>query len=355
MTTRVHFIHGLEGSPSGSKARLLARRFDAVTPAMDTSDFEGCVAQHAALLTEGRGPDVLAGSSFGGAVAVALLQRGHWAGADPAPRPGGLALRPSGGAAARGPGVDSRTGAGTTWCRRSTAAASRRAVIPSSSGSSRWRTTTPSTRAWRTVPSSIGSAGSRRVGSAGRGGPLTRIRGPNRDPRPALRPRPSTPPFGLDLRRGRPAPGPGPARAAIPACCVHFASRRTMVKTGRCGLRRVEGPRLRPVVSRARSRLESRAWRSATNPPVCATTWPPPMPATGGASPAPARAGAGRSASPSPARRGTPPAAHTAAACGPLFRPSPWRACTTLPPATPAGCPLPPWTPSTASSTTRAA
>ena len=82
MTIRVHFIHGLEGSPSGSKARLLARHFDAVTPAMDTSDFEGCVARHAALLAEGEGdrPDVLAGSSFGGAVAVALLQRGHWAG-----------------------------------------------------------------------------------------------------------------------------------------------------------------------------------------------------------------------------------------------------------------------------------
>ena len=81
MTIRVHFIHGLEGSPSGSKARLLARHFDAVTPAMDTSDFEACVAQHAALLADGgAGPNVLAGSSFGGAVAVALLQRGHWAG-----------------------------------------------------------------------------------------------------------------------------------------------------------------------------------------------------------------------------------------------------------------------------------
>ena len=80
MTIRVHFIHGLEGSPSGSKARLLARHFEAVTPAMDTSDFEGCVAQHAALLAAGRAPDVLAGSSFGGAVAVALLQRGHWSG-----------------------------------------------------------------------------------------------------------------------------------------------------------------------------------------------------------------------------------------------------------------------------------
>ena len=37
MTVRVHFIHGLEGSPNGSKARLLARHFDAVTPAMDTA------------------------------------------------------------------------------------------------------------------------------------------------------------------------------------------------------------------------------------------------------------------------------------------------------------------------------
>ena len=79
-TIRVHFIHGLEGSPSGSKARLLAHHFDATTPAMDTSDFEGCVALHAELLAGAGRPDVLAGSSFGGAVAVALLQRGHWVG-----------------------------------------------------------------------------------------------------------------------------------------------------------------------------------------------------------------------------------------------------------------------------------
>ena len=80
MAIRVHFIHGLDGSPNGSKARHLALHFDAVTPAMDTSDFEGCVARHAALLSAGGGPGVLAGSSFGGAVAVALLQRGYWAG-----------------------------------------------------------------------------------------------------------------------------------------------------------------------------------------------------------------------------------------------------------------------------------
>ena len=80
MTIRVHFIHGLDGSPNGSKARHLALHFDAVTPVMDTSDFEGCVARHAALLSASEDPGVLVGSSFGGAVAVALLQRGHWAG-----------------------------------------------------------------------------------------------------------------------------------------------------------------------------------------------------------------------------------------------------------------------------------
>ncbi len=76
---RVQFIHGLEGSPQGAKARLFAEHFDARTPAMDTSDFDACVEVHAELL-RGFEPDVLIGSSFGGAVAVALLQRGLWRG-----------------------------------------------------------------------------------------------------------------------------------------------------------------------------------------------------------------------------------------------------------------------------------
>jgi pimeloyl-ACP methyl ester carboxylesterase len=76
---RVQFIHGLEGSPRGSKARLLAEHFEARTPAMDTSDFETCVAVQARVLEAFR-PEVLVGSSFGGAVAVALLQRGLWRG-----------------------------------------------------------------------------------------------------------------------------------------------------------------------------------------------------------------------------------------------------------------------------------
>jgi hypothetical protein len=76
---RVQFIHGLEGSPQGSKAQLLAQHFTALTPAMDTGDFAACVAVQAEALVRFR-PDVLVGSSFGGAVAVELLQRGLWRG-----------------------------------------------------------------------------------------------------------------------------------------------------------------------------------------------------------------------------------------------------------------------------------
>lgn len=76
---RVQFVHGLEGSPQGSKARMLAEHFDARTPAMDTSTFQSCVETQARVLAEFE-PDVLVGSSFGGAVVVALLERGLWRG-----------------------------------------------------------------------------------------------------------------------------------------------------------------------------------------------------------------------------------------------------------------------------------
>lgn len=76
---KVHFIHGLESSPQSRKARVLAEHFAAETPAMDTSDFDACVELHAARL-KARTPDVLIGSSFGGAVAQALLQQQRWAG-----------------------------------------------------------------------------------------------------------------------------------------------------------------------------------------------------------------------------------------------------------------------------------
>lgn len=76
---RVQFIHGLESSPQSTKARTLAEHFETLTPDMQTNNFEGCVAQQQRALEEFR-PDVIVGSSFGGAVSVALLQRGLWHG-----------------------------------------------------------------------------------------------------------------------------------------------------------------------------------------------------------------------------------------------------------------------------------
>jgi pimeloyl-ACP methyl ester carboxylesterase len=76
---RVHFIHGLEGSPQGAKPRFLALHFDTVAPAMDTSDLAGAIATQRAALAASA-PDVVVGSSFGGAIAVALLADGSWRG-----------------------------------------------------------------------------------------------------------------------------------------------------------------------------------------------------------------------------------------------------------------------------------
>jgi len=76
---RVLFIHGQESSPQGTKARLFAEHFAALTPAMDTRDFEACVAQQAEAIRR-FAPDVVVGSSFGGGIALALLQRGVWRG-----------------------------------------------------------------------------------------------------------------------------------------------------------------------------------------------------------------------------------------------------------------------------------
>jgi alpha-beta hydrolase superfamily lysophospholipase len=72
-------MHGLESSPQGNKARYLARHFEAHTPAMDTGDFQACYEQQAREVAAFR-PDVVVGSSFGGALAVLLLVRGAWAG-----------------------------------------------------------------------------------------------------------------------------------------------------------------------------------------------------------------------------------------------------------------------------------
>jgi len=46
---------------------------------MDTSDFAACVELQAVTVRQFR-PDVVVGSSFGGAVVVELLRRGEWSG-----------------------------------------------------------------------------------------------------------------------------------------------------------------------------------------------------------------------------------------------------------------------------------
>ena len=76
---RVLFVHGLMSSPKGTKAVYLAERFEARTPAMNVGDFMGCVAQQAAEI-EAFDPDVVIGSSFGGAVVLTLLRQDLWTG-----------------------------------------------------------------------------------------------------------------------------------------------------------------------------------------------------------------------------------------------------------------------------------
>ncbi len=76
---RVLLLHGLEGSPSGAKAQALRRSFELDAPALPTGDFGGCEALAVERL-QACPPDVLVGSSFGGAVALRLILEGHWRG-----------------------------------------------------------------------------------------------------------------------------------------------------------------------------------------------------------------------------------------------------------------------------------
>ena len=96
--TRVVFLHGLESGPNGSKARFLGAHFDTYAPSLDTSKilairasseaatpdqideaFRAPIAQ-ALRAVEAFKPDVVVGSSFGGAVLHALVNAGHWDG-----------------------------------------------------------------------------------------------------------------------------------------------------------------------------------------------------------------------------------------------------------------------------------
>lgn len=83
-TTKVLFLHGKEGNPEGSKVLYLkSMGYEVFCPAYNTGkgdpDFgkyvPGCVEVAKRALRDFR-PDVVVGSSFGGAVLLQLLQEG---------------------------------------------------------------------------------------------------------------------------------------------------------------------------------------------------------------------------------------------------------------------------------------
>jgi len=72
---RILYLHGLGSGPNAYKAALLRERgHDVTTPALDNDDFDRSVQQATEALVVAQ-PDVIVGSSRGGAVAVNLT--GH--------------------------------------------------------------------------------------------------------------------------------------------------------------------------------------------------------------------------------------------------------------------------------------
>jgi len=76
MSAKVLFLHGLEGSPTGSKARrLIDAGFDVVAPALPRDDWDAALAIAREAYAVHR-PAVVVGSSRGGALALALRPEG---------------------------------------------------------------------------------------------------------------------------------------------------------------------------------------------------------------------------------------------------------------------------------------
>jgi alpha/beta superfamily hydrolase len=82
---RILFLHGLESKPGGSKSRFLAERYGAVTPALGCSApleprmIDAALAVARAAIAE-HDPELIVGSSFGGAITVRLLREGDFRG-----------------------------------------------------------------------------------------------------------------------------------------------------------------------------------------------------------------------------------------------------------------------------------
>lgn len=81
----IMYLHGLEGSPQGTKGRWMQTYFSAVAPEMPASrdNFEHSFAASykvAKSAVQTHQPDVIVGSSFGGGILMKLLQSGDWSG-----------------------------------------------------------------------------------------------------------------------------------------------------------------------------------------------------------------------------------------------------------------------------------
>lgn len=79
LVTPVLFLHGLESNPKGKKARWLAARYLAHAPALTTRHFSTALDEARAAIRD-REPTVLVGSSFGGALLLALMTSGAFRG-----------------------------------------------------------------------------------------------------------------------------------------------------------------------------------------------------------------------------------------------------------------------------------
>jgi len=99
---RILFFHGLEGNPNGAKATFLKHHYNAYVPALDTTELralkknendswssvvKGEILKAARLpLSQAREailefkPDIIIGSSMGGAILARMIVEGNWSG-----------------------------------------------------------------------------------------------------------------------------------------------------------------------------------------------------------------------------------------------------------------------------------
>ncbi len=74
--TPIVFLHGRESGPGGTKATWLAERYGAVTPSLPSLGEVADALPAAREALAAHAPGLVVASSFGGAVAVALLREG---------------------------------------------------------------------------------------------------------------------------------------------------------------------------------------------------------------------------------------------------------------------------------------